>query len=507
VKAAAAWTLAVLLAAAALAAQGKATRDPDSLLYARIAAAMSEQPLKRWIAPQWPSGSYGQGYFREHPVGLFVPAAALARLGYPAEQAAFAVNLLYQALSLVLLARLAATLLAGPEARALAWALQLLPLAFAYRVRANHEQPLLMLLAAALLGLEHARRDARWSLLAVAGLSGVLLVKGVLAAPAFLVCLAWLAIRRAGRRAWLSLALSLAALAAVAAVYESSYRAATGESFLSTYLGRQVLSGHLEDPLERIGAYAYTLAWYGARLLWFAFPWSLVALAALPRLRRGGSPDGWIALAVTLLYLLPFSASERRAERYLSLRALGGPRAVPGPLRLPCRRRPAAPPANQDLGAGRRALNRVVPGRRGRYAGDAMTDEHETVQPPSSTPQPGYRDPWLLASIAVLVVGLGAWLWVSRPAPQLERRGEARRERTEGRSGMGRSEIMQRIAASDRDADGYVTPAEAEAALGRDRASVAFKKLDRDHDNRLSKEELAARGARRSAPASSPPGP
>jgi hypothetical protein len=136
-----------------------------------------------------------------------------------------------------------------------------------------------------------------------------------------------------------------------------------------------------------------------------------------------------------------------------------------------------------------------------------MTDQDDPVQQPSAAPQPSHRDPWLLASIVVLVAGVGAWLWVSRPVQQVERRGEARRERTEGRSGMGRSEILQRIAASDSDADGYVTPAEAEAALGRERASAAFRKLDRDHDNRLSKEELAARGARRSAPASGPPGP
>ena len=64
--------------------------------------------MERWIAPEWPAGAYSQErYFREHPAGLFFPAALLARLGYPASQAAFAVNLLYQALTLVLLARLA----------------------------------------------------------------------------------------------------------------------------------------------------------------------------------------------------------------------------------------------------------------------------------------------------------------------------------------------------------------------------------------------------------------
>jgi 4-amino-4-deoxy-L-arabinose transferase-like glycosyltransferase len=230
------------------------------------------------------------------------------------------VNLLYQVLTLVFLARLAGALVGEREARALAWVLQLLPLAFAYRVRANHEQPLVMFLAAALLGLEHARRDPRWSLLTVAGLLGLLLVKGVLAAPAFLVCLAWVALRPRGRWPWLALALSAAAAIAAVAAYEAAYRAVTGESFLATYLGRQILTGHVRNPLDRLGGYAYAFVWYFARVVWFAFPWSLVALASLPRLvtdRAAGPRGGWIALATTAVYLLLFSASERRAERYL----------------------------------------------------------------------------------------------------------------------------------------------------------------------------------------------
>lgn len=340
VRAAAAWAISLALAAAWLAAHGRPTRDPDSLLYARIAADLSGRPVHRWIAPEWPPGSYMQGYFREHPAGLFVPAAVLARLGYPAGQSAFAANLLYQALTLVLVARLAASLVAEPEARALAWILQLLPLAFAYRVRANHEQPLVMCLAAALLGLEHARRDARWSLLTVAGLLGILLVKGLLAAPAFLVCLVWVVLRRSGGRAWLALTMSAAAAIATVASYEASYREVTGESFLASYLGRQVLTGHVRDPLARLGGYAYAFVWYAARVLWFAFPWSLVALGELPRLAAGRGPrasGGWIALVTTALYLLLFSASERRAERYVfpACYAVAVAGALAAPRRFP----------------------------------------------------------------------------------------------------------------------------------------------------------------------------
>ena len=63
---------------------------------------MSEAPAAGWIAPDFPPGWYMSGPFREHPAGLLAPAAALARLGYPAPQAAYALNALYQVLTIVL---------------------------------------------------------------------------------------------------------------------------------------------------------------------------------------------------------------------------------------------------------------------------------------------------------------------------------------------------------------------------------------------------------------------
>jgi hypothetical protein len=315
---AAVWAIALALAAAWLAVHGRPTRDADSLLYSRISAELSVRPVQRWIAPEWPAGSYGNGYFREHPAGLFIPAAVAARLGYPAHQSAFAVNLVYQALTLVVLVRLAATLAPEVNAQALAWMLQLMPLAFAYRVRANHEQPVVLCLAAALLGLEYARRDARWSLLTVAGLVGLLLVKGVLAAPAFLVCVGWIALRRSGRGPCIALGASAAAAVVMIGAYEAAYRHVTGESFMGTYLLRQVPS-RFTNPLPLLGTLGYGLTWYSARLLWFPFPWSLAALAALPLARPRRAPDagGWIAVASIAIYLVLFSLWERRAERYL----------------------------------------------------------------------------------------------------------------------------------------------------------------------------------------------
>jgi 4-amino-4-deoxy-L-arabinose transferase-like glycosyltransferase len=335
-----AWVIALAAGVAALAAVGYRTRDADSRLYAEMAARMSEAPAAGWIAPDFPPGWYLSGPFREHPAGLLVPAAALARLGYPAPQAAYALNALYQVLTIVLVQRLAATLVPGLEARALGWLVQLLPIAFTFRIRANHEQALLLCLVAAIYGTERARSRPRFALLTVGGLVGLLLVKGVLAAFGPALCALWLLSRRltasrpepSDRSAWLGLLAGVVAMGATAVAYEHLYRLATGEPFWSFYLARQLgvaaAAGHATGLLATAG----NLAWYLGRVVWFAFPWSLTLLLAAWRARlirarlaaggdsssaRGALAGGLFAVATVVLYVGLFSLSARRADRYV----------------------------------------------------------------------------------------------------------------------------------------------------------------------------------------------
>lgn len=357
-----AWAIVLAAAWVALAALGYRTRDADSRLYAEMAARMSEAPAAGWIAPDFPPGWFMSGPFREHPVGLLVPAAALARLGYPALQAAYALNALYQVLTIVVLQRLAATLVPGLEARALGWLVQLLPIAFTFRIRANHEQAVLLCLVAALYGTERARSRPRWALLTVAGLVGLLLVKGALAAFGPALCALWLVARRvtatgpkpSDRAAWLGLATGVLAMGATAGVYEHLYRHTTGEPFWSFYLARQLGVAAATGEGTRLAGHVYNLAWYLGRVLWFPFPWSLALLAAAWRGRRlparpaadGDSPSprgalagGLFAAAALVLYVGLFSLSDRRADRYIfpayyAVGAAGGVAAVRASARL-----------------------------------------------------------------------------------------------------------------------------------------------------------------------------
>ncbi len=333
--------LALAVGWTSLAAIEYRARDPDSRLYAEISARMAVAPPAGWIAPEFPPGWYMSGAFREHPVGLFLPAAALAALGYPAAQAAYAMNAVYQVLAIVLTIRLAATLAAGVEARALGWLIQLLPIAFVFRIRANHEMALLVCLLAALYGTERARRAPRFVVLTIAGLVGLLLVKGLFAVFGPALCIAWLVAgrlrseqpRASDRWAWLGIATGVAAMGLTALGYEWLYRQATGEPFWSFYMSRQIGVAAVTGNASGLVGLLYNLVWYLARVAWFPFPASVFLLvAAWPSARAvvrkasvveaapngGGTRAGaFFTAAVLALYVGVFGLSDRRADRYI----------------------------------------------------------------------------------------------------------------------------------------------------------------------------------------------
>ena len=254
----------------------------------------------------------------------------LARLGYPPEQAAYLVNAAYQAITLVLIEALALALLSRREARSLAWILQLLPVAFVYRIRANHEQALLCCILAALYGTERSRRKPAWIALTVAAVVALLLVKGVLAFMALAMCVVWLMIRRssdgAGTTRWPVVGVLAAAASALAVtvVYDQLYRQATGEPFVLPYLTQQLGLASVQQSAAVIGRKLANFAWYSGRLLWYALPWSAVLLALLPsavnrvRLAAPASRQALgLALALALVYVGLFSLSDRTADRYI----------------------------------------------------------------------------------------------------------------------------------------------------------------------------------------------
>jgi hypothetical protein len=338
-----AWALAVAVTFVLIATTHYESPDPDSSLHTGIAARLSERPLAQWIAPEWWGLWSSEGPYCEHPVGIFILPAALGRLGYPPFQAAYAANAIYQSAVFVLIALIAATFVAPRDARALGWLLQLIPIAFVFRVRANHEYALLAGLLFAVYSTERARKRPWWTAGMVSGFCVVLLVKGVFAVMVPLTCAIWL-IARSGRpgevardwKAWAGIVAMPVVGVVVAWGYEAAYVHATGRSFLAVYQSRQLPASAAAGG-SLLGRTAYTLAWYSARVFWYPFPWSVLAgVLAWRGVKRGSiSPWGirhgegaaggrlaryqgaWFALATAFVLVGGLSLAHRKADRYL----------------------------------------------------------------------------------------------------------------------------------------------------------------------------------------------
>ena len=189
-----AWLGAFLVASLLLVAVGFESDDPDSALYAALSARLAEGPPSLWIAPQWWGHWEMEGPFREHPAGVFFIPALLGAAGVPGVQAAYIVGLAAGLVSLLLIGHLTARVTSAPEGRAALVLLQLMPMASIFRIRANHEYPMLVCLLVALVGLDAVRRGWRWWWVTPVALTAGLLIKGAFVAIAIFAAVLWIAL-------------------------------------------------------------------------------------------------------------------------------------------------------------------------------------------------------------------------------------------------------------------------------------------------------------------------
>jgi 4-amino-4-deoxy-L-arabinose transferase-like glycosyltransferase len=322
-----AWTTVLLLAAGALAAAAFASRDPDSTVYAGISARLAVLPIGSWLVPEW-WGLWGfEGPFREHPIGIFVLPALLARAGYPAEQAAYAVGAVCSVLAALMIQRVARPVLREHERSAVVWAAMLLPIAFTYRIRANQEYPVLILLLAAVHATDRARTAPVWIAGTVVATVGLFLVKGIFVVFVPIVCGLWLILVRRGehganRMAWLGIGASVVAVALSALGYETLYRQAAGDSFFTYYIQQRLGSNTgLAGESGGSGAARFSnFPWYIARVIWFAIPGSLVLMIFAARRdswRTRIPPAVTFCVAVAAVYIVAMSLGSNRADRFV----------------------------------------------------------------------------------------------------------------------------------------------------------------------------------------------
>ena len=329
----AAWAVFYVLVSALLVMTGFASDDPDSALYANLSAKLAQGPITNWIAPQWWGYWDGQGLFREHPAGVFLLPTALTLVGLPAVQASYVVGIGSGLLSILLIGWLVSRVAAPDDGRAALVLLQLMPVAFLFRIRANHEYPMLVCLLLVLVGLDGVRRGSWWwtALIAFA-LTAALLVKGVFIALIFLAAGLWVLINPARvpgsmARPVIATLASCVVMAAVALAYDAAYLRVTGETFWVPYWRRQLGPLEIATPIDGASTIVDHVLFYLSRLAWHAAPWSLALVAIaiqrraeVGRILRPGSDSvkrgALFALAFTILALAILTPSSRFAERY-----------------------------------------------------------------------------------------------------------------------------------------------------------------------------------------------
>ncbi len=327
-----AWLGALLVASLLLVAVGFESDDPDSALYAALSARLAEGPPSLWIAPQWWGHWEMEGPFREHPAGVFFIPALLGAAGVPGVQAAYIVGLAAGLVSLLLIGHLTARVTSAPEGRAALVLLQLMPMASIFRIRANHEYPMLVCLMVALVGLDAVRRGWRWWWVTPVALTAGLLIKGAFVAIAIFAAVLWIALnptRAEGSivRPATVMVISVLSMIVAVLVYDQLYREATGEPFWVAYWARQL--GPLADAanVEHDPTFLATLWFYFVRMAWHPAPWRFSLAWGWWRW-RGSIRAGWqsspaagrrglmFCLVFAVVCLVVLSTASRFAERY-----------------------------------------------------------------------------------------------------------------------------------------------------------------------------------------------
>lgn len=316
------WIAGFILASALIVLTRFQSRDPDSTLHASIAARLAAEPMQRWVAPEWwglwPE-AHLTGLYVEHPAGIFLLPALLQRVGIPAVQAAYVVGIGASLLAVLLIGSLVARVATPTDARAAMTLVQVIPLAFIFRIRANHEFPMLVCLLLALVALERVRQSWTWVLAIALSFTAALCIKGVFAGFVLLGTGLWILVnptRRAGMtRQVIACATAVALTTVVALVYDRWYEIATGHPFWQAYWHRQI-SPLVPGPSTESVGIARHLIFYAPFLLWHPAPWNFSLLSSRLRGTDATRLVMFAALfAAASLVLLSFSS--RVAERYL----------------------------------------------------------------------------------------------------------------------------------------------------------------------------------------------
>lgn len=326
------WAAAFVAVSILLVVTRFASDDPDSALYAQLAARLATLPVAQWIAPEWWGQWNSEGWFREHPAGMFLLPTAMGAVGIPAIQASYIVGIGAGLASLLLIGNLVRRVTTPADARAALILLQLMPVAFLFRIRANHEYPMLLCLVLCLVAIDEVRRSWVWAPVVAFAVMTAVLVKGVFVVMVLIGAGWWALVNPTRQRGSIARPigaglLTLIVVAFGAYAYDGLYVSATGDRFWWAYWQRQLGPIEIATPIDGASTLLDHAVFYAIRLAWHPAPWSAAVVIAVWRYRATAS-SWWQAAPVPARRALAFVAlftvssvaillpSSRFAERY-----------------------------------------------------------------------------------------------------------------------------------------------------------------------------------------------
>lgn len=260
------------------------TSDPDSQFYVFLTRQQALRDSSELMAPYWlgQQNIRPDEYVRDHLIGQIALGYGFAQLGFPPETSLYVACALFSLLSYLLIHAILRHWLSSEDALLATLLTLILPISFLYRVRANHELPLLFFCLLVVWGGLSIRSLARYTALVVLSTAGVFLVKGfVFVVIPMLAVLTLLLNGTLTLKRWIARSLvvglvSVAVTGAVGVAYEAAFRQVTGQSFFHDYFTIQFLNrsvrhtaGDYPFILKRVWAMGYYLVqslWYGVPL-------------------------------------------------------------------------------------------------------------------------------------------------------------------------------------------------------------------------------------------------
>ena len=204
---------------------------------------------------------------------MFLLPTAMGAAGIPAIQASYIVGIGAGLASLLLIGTLVRRVTTPADARAALILLQLMPVAFLFRIRANHEYPMLLCLVLCLVAIDDVRRSWWWAPVAAFAVTAAVLVKGVFVVMVLLAAGWWALVNPTRQRGSIARPigaglLTLVVVAVVAYAYDGFYVSATGDRFWSAYWQRQLGPLEIATPIDGASTLLDHAVFYAIRLAW-----------------------------------------------------------------------------------------------------------------------------------------------------------------------------------------------------------------------------------------------